>query len=77
VRSWAQQQDLEVDTNEVREKYTVTGISLVRQRKKHDLSLTIFRMRKLRREIFYYFYTRRMGVFHKRQWSGRGAAQTF
>jgi hypothetical protein len=56
VRSWAQQQDSEVDTNEVREKYTVTGYCLIRQKiKRHDLSLTIFRTRKLRREIFYYF----------------------
>jgi hypothetical protein len=37
-------------------KDTVTGISLVRQKiKRHDLSLTIFRTRKLRRGVFYYF----------------------
>jgi hypothetical protein len=27
VRSWTQGQDLEVDTNKVRKKYAVTGIS--------------------------------------------------
>jgi hypothetical protein len=58
VRKWTLQQDSEVDMNKVREKYMVTGISLVMQKtKRHCLSLTIFRTRKLRGEIFYYFDT--------------------